>query len=93
MKDAIGRDALARSVIIGSTIEITLCSRNLSPREISISLYHEVLEAAAVASLNPPPAVCVMNEADFEASAHDAFSKLGHATPTTLNKMLVDLGF
>jgi hypothetical protein len=93
MTDAIGRTALASTVIIGSTLEITLCATSPTPSEISISLYHEVLEAAAVAAPEPPLTVCEMNEADFETAAQQAYVRLGPATPTTLNKLLVDFGF
>ena len=93
MTDAIGRTALACTVIIGSTLEITLCRSNLTPSDISISLYHEVLEAASVAALHPPVSVCEMNEADFEAAAQQAFARLGHATPASLNKLLVEFNF
>ena len=38
-------------------------------RELSISLYHEILEAATVASLHPPDSVMEFNEGDFERAA------------------------
>ena len=34
-----------------------------------------------------------MNEADFEAAALQAFARLGHATPASLNKLLVEFNF
>ena len=93
MTDAIGRLALARTTIVGSTLDIELGSSNPDPTEISISLYHEVLEAAAVASLNPPASVCEMNERDFELAAQDCQRRFGMASPATLNQMLEEFGF
>ena len=58
--DAIGREAVARTVIIGSSFEIELA--RLSDDELSISLYHEVLEAATVAAATPPASVAAYNE-------------------------------
>ena len=92
MVDAIGREALASTSIIGSEFEITLSS-GLSGKELSVTLYHEVLEAAAVASNDPPESMIEFNEADFDAAAYAAHDKFGHATPATLNHMLRLHGF
>ena len=88
-----GRQALAKTHIIGATMEIELVSLALDPDELSISLYHEVLEAAAVASPSPPPSVWDLNEAGFEASAQEYHRRLGMASPNTLNQMLEEFGF
>ncbi len=93
MVDAIGRLALAKTHIVGSTLEIELGCSIPDPDEISISLYHEVLEAATVAALSPPRSVWDLNEAGFEAAAHDYHQRLGIATPDTLNQMLAEFGF
>ena len=93
MVDAIGRLAVATTVIIGHTMEITLGSSNPDPTEISVSLYHEVLEAAAVAASHPPEAVCELNEAGFEAAAKNCHDRLGMASPASLNQMLEEFGF
>jgi len=77
MTDALGRVALARTTITGSNLEIELAGASAEAAEFSISLYHEVLEAAAVAALHPPPAVCELNEAGFEAAALDCHQRLG----------------
>ena len=58
-----------------------------------MSLYHEVLEAAAVAAMQPPAAVCDLNEAGFEAAARDCHRRLGMASPAALNEMLAEFGF
>jgi hypothetical protein len=91
--DALDRPAAARSTILGSTIRIEISSLYLEATELSISLYHEVLEAAAVASLNPPPLVWEMNEADFESAARLIHDEFGPASQSTLNQMLERFGF
>jgi hypothetical protein len=93
MVDAMGRLALAKTHIVGSTLEIELGCSMPDPDEISISLYHEVLEAAAVAAPSPPSSVWELNEAGFESAACDYHQRLGFATPDTLNQMLAEFGF
>ncbi len=93
MTDVLGRVALARTTITGSNLEIELAGASAEAAEFSISLYHEVLEAAAVAALHPPPAVCDLNEAGFEAAALDCHQRLGPASPEFLNQMLAEFGF
>jgi hypothetical protein len=90
--DAIGRPALARTVIIGMRFEIQLRGE-MPEEEISVSLYHETLEAATVATLNPPAAVIELNEAGFETAARRMHAELGSASPTNLNTMLEIFGF
>ena len=93
MVDAMGRVALARTIIVGITLEIELGASNPDPAEISISIYLEVLEAAALAAVHPPASVCELNEAGFEAAAQSCHLRLGMATPTSLNRMLGEFGF
>jgi hypothetical protein len=93
MVDAMGRLALAKTHIVGSTLEIELGCSMPDPNEISISLYHEVLEAATVAAASPPRSVWELNEADFEAAAREYHQRLGKATPHTINQMLAEFGF
>ncbi len=93
MHDAIGRPALARTTIVGSNITIELAASASSPDGVSISIYHEVLEAATVAATNPPPDVCELNEAGFESAAINAHTIYGPATPASLNRMLEFFGF
>ena len=90
--DAIGREALARTSIIGREFEITLCP-SLSVKELSVTLYHEVLEAAAVASDDPPESLIEFNEGDFDAAAYAAYDLFGPARPMALNLMLQSHGF
>ena len=90
--DAIGREALARTSIIGREFEITLCP-GLSGKELSVTLYHEVLEAAAVASDDPPESLIEFNEGDFDAAAYAAHDLFGPARPMALNLMLQSYGF
>jgi hypothetical protein len=93
MADALGRRALARTTIIGNNLEIELADSSGGEDGISVSLYHEVLEAATVAALHPPAAVCELNEAGFETAALDCHRRLGPATPISLNQMLAEFGF
>ena len=59
--DAIGRPAVARTLIIGKVLEVEL-QPDLSDEETSVSLYHEVLEGATLAVLRPPAATIDLNE-------------------------------
>ena len=61
--DAIGREASAQTSAIVREFRLLIRSR-LSEQELSITLYHEILEAASVATANPPDAVIDFNEAE-----------------------------
>ncbi|HEY9172247.1 MAG TPA: hypothetical protein VI136_08195 [Verrucomicrobiae bacterium] len=65
----------------------------LSRRELSVSLYHEILEAASVACLHPPASVMEFNEGNFERAARTAHDTWGDATPENLNRLLQTYGF
>jgi hypothetical protein len=65
----------------------------LTEDEQSISLYHEILEAATVAAHNPLESVLEFNEAEFERAAGSLHARLGRATPERLNQMLAEFGF
>lgn len=93
MVDAMGRLALATTHIIGYNLEIELGCSMPDPDEISISLYHEVLEAVTVAAISPPRSVWELNEAGFESAAREYHQRLGIASPDNLNQMLEDFGF
>jgi len=80
LRDALGREAIARTRIVGRTFEITMKS-DLAEEEQSVTLYHEILEAAAVASPNPPSAVIDFNK-EFDV-----------ASVENLNRMLKSYGF
>ena len=69
MVDAEGREAIAKTGIVGMRIDL-LIRACLDQRELSVTLYHEILEAAAVAISDPPEIVMDFNEADFERVAH-----------------------
>jgi hypothetical protein len=45
--DAIGREAVARTRVVGLDFDL-LIGAGLSQRELSVTLYHEILEAATV---------------------------------------------
>jgi len=90
--DPLGRPATAQTIIRGSRFHIFLRSV-LSEAELSISIYHEVLEVATVAADSPPEAVIGFNEGDFEQAAQSAHSRLGIASPQSLNQMLEEFGF
>ena len=92
MRDALGREAVAQTRIMGRQFHL-LIQAGLSDREVSISLYHEVLEAATVAAVIPPHAVMELNEGDFERAAQTAHAEWGEATPENLNRLLQSYGF
>jgi hypothetical protein len=90
--DAIGRKAVARTRIIGGQFDL-LIAAGLSQRELSVTLYHEVLEAATVAAENPPVPVREFNEGDFERAAYQAHETFGEVSPQNLGQMLQLYGF
>ena len=90
--DPLERAATAQTTIRGKRFHILLYA-DLDERELSVSLYHEVLEAATVAADHPPEALLDFNEAAFERAAQVIHGKLGLATPGSLNQMLVEFGF
>ena len=92
MVDALNREALAQTRINGYRFRILL-QAGMSEDEISISLYHEVLEAATVACLRPPDSVMEFNEGDFERAAQAGHAQFGPATPENLNRLLQSYGF
>ena len=92
MVDALEREAIAQTSISGREFRL-LIRAGLSEQELSVTLYHEILEAATVGSLRPPDSVMEFNEGDFERAAHAAHAEWGNATPENLNRMLQSLGF
>jgi len=74
--DALGREAIARTQILGKEFFI-LVRAGLSDQELSVTIYHEILEAATVALADPAAAVRNFNEGDFESAAYRAFEQLG----------------
>src|SRR6266480_7751676 len=85
--DAIGREAIARTTIIGREFNIIIRT-GLTEEELSVTPYHEILEAITVASHNPPASVKMFNEGDFEKAAYRAHNELGEASPATIDLML-----
>lgn len=92
MVDALGREAVAQTRIVGREFRLTIRS-GLSDEELSISLYHEILEAASVAVDNPPASVIDFNEAGYEQAARQAHERWGNASPDNLNRLLQFYGF
>jgi hypothetical protein len=90
--DAIGREAIAQTSAIVREFRLLIRSR-LSEEELSITLYHEILEAASVATTNPPAHVIDFNEAGFEQAAQNAHKRWGNASPANLNLLLQFYGF
>lgn len=85
--DALEREAVAQTRVTGQELHL-LIRDGLSQEELSLTLYHEILEAAAVASSTPPPSVMEFNEDDFEQAARAMHARLGLASPENLNRML-----
>lgn len=92
LRDALEREALAQTTIIGKQFRI-LIQAGMSDAELSATLYHEILEAAALAALNPPEAIMDFNEGTFERAALEAHTRWGTVSPTNLNRMLQFHGF
>ena len=74
--DAMGRDAVARTRITARNFDL-LIRAGLSQHELSVTLYHEILEAATVAMENPPEQVREFNEGDFDQAAYQAHEQFG----------------
>ncbi|MBI5396939.1 MAG: hypothetical protein HZA91_16710 [Verrucomicrobia bacterium] len=89
--DAIGREALAQTTIVGTRFNLVLWA-GMDEGERSVTIYHEILEAAAVASALPPASVAEFNEGDFERAAREMHDRFGAATPEKLNQMLRQFG-
>lgn len=92
LTDAIRRDAVAQTTISGRDFRI-LIRPGLDETELSVTLYHEVLEAAAVGAKECPQQVIEFNEGDFEQAAQAAYKRLGPASVRNLNRMLEEYGF
>lgn len=90
--DPLGRPAAAQTLIRGNQFHIVL-REGMDEGELSVSLYHEILESATVAAENPPESVMEFNEADFEESARSAHARYGLPSPRSLNEMLENFGF
>ena len=90
--DAIGREAIAQTSGIARDFRL-LIRAGLSEPELSITLYHEIIEAASVAIASPPATVMDFNEADFERAAHEAHERWGNPSPANLNLLLQFHGF
>jgi hypothetical protein len=90
--DAIGREARARTRIVGRGFDL-LIRAGLSQLELSVTLYHEILEAAKAAIENPPAAIRELNEGDFDRAAYQAHEQFGEVSPQNLDRMLQLYGF
>ncbi len=95
MFDAMGRGALARTSIIGANITIESNLQRLRSRRSRFPsrFITKCWRRATVGALNPPTAVCELNEAGFEAAALRAHAALGPASLENLNRMLEGFGF
>src|ERR1035438_3632962 len=87
LRDALEREAIAQTTIVGNKFRL-LIQADMSDEELSVTLYHEILEAAALAALNPPDALMDFNEAAFERAAREAHARWGVVSPANLNRML-----
>ncbi len=90
--DALGREAIANTRITGRNLEIVI-RPGLSDDEFSVTLYHEILEALTVASIDPPVSLREFNEGSFERAAYSAHAQFGPASIENLNRMLQSHGF
>jgi hypothetical protein len=92
MVDAIGREAVAQTSIVAGQFRVFI-SGGLNDDELSVTLYHEILEAATIAVDDPPAAVLDFDEGDFERAAREAHERWGNASPDNLNQLLQFHGF
>jgi len=92
LRDALGRDAAAQTTIIGHRFFLRLRD-NLAAQELSITLYHEILEAATVSVLHAPRKIVDFNEGDFEQAARRMHADWGEVSLQNLNLMLQLHGF
>jgi hypothetical protein len=90
--DPLDRAATAQTIIRANRFHILLRA-DLNEHELSVSLYHEVLEAATVAADYSPESVVEFNEGAFERAAQAAHARSGIASPESLNQMLAEFGF
>jgi len=90
--DPLGRRVVAQTRIRGREFHITLLHA-ADDKELSVSIYHEILEAMTVAAESPPATVIDLNEADFERAGYQAHEQFGPVSPESLNRMLQFYGF
>ena len=90
--DALGREAIAKAGIVGMKINL-LIRAGLDERKLSVTLYHEILEAAAVAGADAPASGMDFNAADFERIARAMHDELSEASPENLHRMWQLHGF
>lgn len=90
--DVVGREASAQTRIRGRAFHLLVRS-GLNDGEISVVLYHEVLEAAAVAVDYAPGGVEDFSEDAFVEAGYDAFERWGAVSPDNLSLMLIFHGF
>ena len=90
--DAIGREAVGQTSAIARNLRLLIRS-GMTDEELSITLYHEILEAASVAVADPPASIIDFNESDFERAAREAHERWGNASPANLNLLLQFHGF
>src|SRR5260370_16162625 len=77
--DAFEREVIARTRIIGRKFEIAIRS-GLRDDEFSVTLYHEVLEAATVAAASPPLTMRDFNDENSERAAYSPRTQFGAAS-------------
>ncbi len=90
--EAIGRKASAQTRITGKELFISILS-GMDEKELSVTIYHEVLEAITVGCLEVPLNLTEFNEGDFEQAGYRAHDSLGTVSPANLNRMLHFYGF
>ena len=86
--DPIERAASAQTLIRGTQFYIFLRA-DLDERELSVSLYHEVLEAATLAAAVPPETVIEYNEGNFEEAAQSVWDRFTTNTEPVVGRIRV----
>ncbi len=65
----------------------------LTPTEQSITLYHEVIEAASLQAKDPPAMVLDLSEEEIDLLAIMAHEQFGAVSVENLDKLLTVIGF
>lgn len=94
LTDVLGRPATGFTSRVGKSLQIILLE-GLSPDEQSVTMYHEIIEAAMGAHFpdRVPVALQELNEAQIDALAQSFHTRLGPVNVRTANQMLRELGF
>jgi len=87
IENLFGKRAFGRTRIDNRQLHILIASQ-LSDKEKSVTLYHEVLESAIVTAIRVPISVADFSEAEIDRESYAMHDRLGPASPASLVAML-----